>query len=80
LIFNDSVETPVEYVASEKFIRKMLYFESLDYETLKLIYKFTPQIESCLQINAYNAVRSGNHKLAHQLIKSMLHDPNVGFD
>lgn len=73
-------KNPVQYVTNEEFMRRMLYSESLDYETIKQVYKLNPQIESFLQSYAYEAVRSGNRKIAHQLIKNMVQYPNFGFN
>jgi hypothetical protein len=73
-------KNPVHYVNDENFMRRMLYSDSLDYETVKQIYKLNPQIENYLQSYAYEAVRAGNRKIAYQLIKNMVQYPNFGFN
>lgn len=77
---DNNMKNPVYYVQNEYFIKRMMYSETVDYETFKQIYKLNPNIENTLQSYAYEAVRAGNRKIAHELIKNMLKFPNFGFN
>lgn len=59
---------------------KVFYWESVSYETLKQIYKLNANIENFFNSYAYLAVRAGNWRIAHELIKSMVKHPNFGFN
>jgi hypothetical protein len=65
---DNNQKNPVYYITDEYFIKRMLYTESVEYETFKQIYKLNPNIENTLQNYAYEAVRAGNRKIAYELI------------
>jgi hypothetical protein len=44
---NDN-RNPVDFITDENFIRNILYSKTVDYETLKQIYKLAPEIEDNL--------------------------------
>jgi ankyrin repeat protein len=71
---------PVHYTGDERFVRNILYSKTLDHETLKQIYKLNPNVEMSLQSYVFEAVRAGNHKIAHEIIKNLVQHPNWGFN
>lgn len=71
---------PHQQITDESFIRRILYSNTIDYETLKQVFKLNPGIESYLQSYVYEAVRGGNRKIAHEIIKAMVQYPNFGFN
>ena len=71
---------PVNFTTDERFIRNILYSKTVDYETFKQVYKLAPNIETTLQSYVYEAVRAGNYKIAHEVIKNLIQLPNWGFN
>lgn len=63
---------PVHFTTDERFIRNILYSKTVDHETFKQVYKLAPNIESTLQSYVYEAVRAGNYKIAHEVIKNLI--------
>jgi hypothetical protein len=61
-------------------MKKLFYYQKVDYETYKQLYKLNANIENFFNSYAYEAVRAGNRKIAYELIKNMQKHPNFGFN
>jgi DNA polymerase III alpha subunit len=49
-------------------------------KTLHALIKLNANVENVLNSYAYEAVRAGNRKIAHEIIKKMVKFPNWGFN